>query len=204
MRLLLRRELSDRQIVEYIRKGEDAEEKALVQLYKQNREIIIAHIIKNNGNTEAAKDIFQDTLVIFCEQVKKRKFEYQSQTKIGTYLFLIAKRLWINELKKIKRDLNYRAQNAEISDSTNIPPLRKVLEKEKQTLLHAIMDKLDEDCKRLLTYSIFEELSMQEICKRMGYKNVDVVKSKKYKCKAYLKKQIQNSTVFSKIVNELR
>ena len=209
MRIFRRSTYSDEEIVEGIKAGGVSEERVLEALYKKNLNIITNHIIKNNGDKDVAKDIFQDILVIFCEQVKTERYQYQPTTKISTYLFMLSKRLWINELKKTGREQEYKSKQAEkeivYNENYNeTTPLYRILAEEKQLIVKKLMEELDDVCRKMLVYSIFEELSMKEICTRMGFKNESVAKSKKYKCKEALKKIIQNSPQLLQTLNELK
>lgn len=209
MKIFRRSTYSDEEIIDGLKAGGVSEEKVLEVLYKNNLKIITNHIIKNSGNKDVAKDIFQDILVVFCEQVKTGRFQYQSGTKISTYLFMLSKRLWINELKKTGREHEYKNRQAKKENIQNenyneTTPLYRVLADEKQLIVKQFMAELEEVCRKILIYSIFEELPMKEICVKMGFKNEAVAKSKKYKCKEALKKIILNSPQLSQTLNELK
>jgi hypothetical protein len=49
----------------------------------------------------------------------------------------------------------------------------------------------------------FRKVSMEEICKVMGYKNIQITKSKKYKCKKSLLTRIYNDPEYHKLKNEI-
>ena len=204
MYLIRKKQLSDSRIIKGIKKGGKAEEQALTELYRQCRDVIVRHIIKNNGTRETGMDIFQDTLVVFCEQVKNNTFQLRPDTKVSTYLFTLAKRMWINELKKIARENEYRKCNEENNrDIDETLPSQRLFEEQKQTIIDTLMGALQEDCRKILLLSIYEELNLSEITKRMGYKNINVTKSKKYKCKESLKKLIKNSSGGYRAVMEI-
>jgi len=194
---------NDAKIIEMLKSGGANEDKALTMLYKQNKKIIVNHILKNSGTREAACDLFQDALIIFCEQVRNDKFVLHENTKISTYIFMIAKRLWINELKRKGLYLKYENTLSNENDLMPETPLNRVLTEERQNIINQLMEQLGEDCKQILLMTIYEGLSMTEVAEKMGYKNVDVAKNKKYKCKERLKTLVENSPQLSTKLKEI-
>jgi RNA polymerase sigma-70 factor (ECF subfamily) len=58
--------------------------------------------------------------------------------------------------------------------------------------LRAALGKLGNPCRELIELMYFNKLSQDEISQRMGYKDRDTVKAKKWKCIARLKKLLEN------------
>jgi hypothetical protein len=48
----------------------------------------------------------------------------------------------------------------------------------------------------------FRNISMEEICNIMGYKNIQIAKDKKYRCKKNLLTRIYNDPEYQKLKNE--
>jgi DNA-directed RNA polymerase specialized sigma24 family protein len=53
-------------------------------------------------------------------------------------------------------------------------------------IIHQCIARMDETCRKLLTYYYFDDMSMQDITKKLGFANTDTTKTRKYKCKKKL------------------
>ena len=67
-------------------------------LYKKYYNVVLKFIVNNSGTQEAAQDIYQETIIVLYENVQKSGFELNCQ--LQTYIYSIAKRLWLKQLKK--------------------------------------------------------------------------------------------------------
>lgn len=168
---------------EVLRKIQQGDETALDYLYKKHYKMMLNLVLKNNGSEDEAKDIFQDSLIVFWQKAVSGDLVLTS--KISTYLYSICQNLWRKELERKTR---YGTQTTEKSDDSH-------LQAEKQERINAILksiDSLGDTCKQILTYHYFDKLSMQKISELLGFANADTVKSKKYKCKQELEKIIKS------------
>jgi RNA polymerase sigma factor (sigma-70 family) len=182
--------IKDNLIIQKIISGSSDEiSKSLEYLYKVNFPVILRFIQNNNGSEPEAADIFQDSLIIFYEKAKSGKL--QLTCSIGTYLYSISRNLWLKRLKK----MNYASVRIEdIQDFLAIPNENSLHENEKLVILiNEIFDKLSEKCRKVLISFYYDNLSMSEIKKVTGYKSVQTVKNKKYKCMKELIKIIDSS-----------
>src|SRR5690606_18400997 len=96
--MLGRRVWSDETIVEEIRKGN---KEALVYLYEGNYASIRNYILKNSGDSDDVEDILQDAVIVVWQKVSQKEFELTA--KLSTFLFAVAKNLWLKALNKAKR-----------------------------------------------------------------------------------------------------
>lgn len=174
---------TDEDIIKGIVNKEDS---ALNALYKLHYSMIYNLIVNNNGSSQEAKDIYQETIIVFYNNIISSEFKLEC--KIKTYLYSVARRLWLNELKhkfKIVSSLNDFEDIIEIEKSD----IEKLVENEKKLKL---MDKclvdLGEPCSTILKEFYINKVSMTEIAEQMGYTNSDNAKNQKYKCLQRLKK----------------
>ena len=86
-------------IVESIKRGDDAS--ALDYLYNQPLKKIRKYILSNNGTREDANDIFQDTVIVLFNQIKKEK--YNVDLDLDGFLFVVARNLWVDKVRKEKK-----------------------------------------------------------------------------------------------------
>src|SRR6201995_1362209 len=76
-------------------------ESALKKLYLAYFPMILQLVINNNGNTDDAKDIYQEAIIILYNKVKAGNFELSS--KLKTYIYSICRRLWLKRLSQMNK-----------------------------------------------------------------------------------------------------
>ncbi|HPD65831.1 MAG TPA: sigma-70 family RNA polymerase sigma factor [Bacteroidia bacterium] len=162
------------------------EEEALKKLYKNYFGMVSAMIMNNNGSYQEAKDIYQDTIVIFLDKIKNTEFTLYC--KIKTYVYSIARKLWLNELKSRNLNSSSLIDSDEIDIIDNDDISFQVEQEEKIKNLNNCLTRLGEPCRTLIESFYFEKLSMNEIAETMGYNNAETAKNLKYKCLQRLKK----------------
>jgi len=162
-------------------------------IYRDNFATIKGFIIKNNGYTDDALDVFQEAMIVLFEKAKSGSFTLSCQ--LQTYLYSICRRLWLKKLQKQK------LYNPSIEIIEEIVPVDDEIEyHEKKTndflFMENALKKIGEPCKSLLEAFYLEKKSMPEIAVSFGYTNSDNAKTQKYKCLVRLKKiffaQIKN------------
>lgn len=167
-------------IIEEIRQGN---QDPLFDLYKQYRNHFIKWAMLNYSvNEEEAKDVFQEVIIAFNDKVVSGKLVHLS-ADVRTYLFAIGKFHLLNLIKRKKRQVTFD----DLQLINVVEPTENTMEsKEEQEFVRETVKKLLDtqcaDCKKVLELYYFHELSMDEIAGKMGYKNADVAKKKKYEC----------------------
>src|SRR5215213_1053344 len=147
--------------------------------------MVQALVLKNNGTTEDAKDIFQEAMIVLYEKVQSEAFELNCQIK--TYIYSVSRRLW---LKKLVYQNRFLISDEAEHELVNID--LELEEHEKQHIEFLMMERamgsLGEPCKSLLEAFYMQKRSMQEIASNFGYTNPGNAKNQKYKCLMRLKK----------------
>lgn len=161
------------------------DKKSTEEIYKQNYNLIQALIVNNNGTTDDARDIFQESMVVLFEKARSGTFQLNCQIK--TYIYSVAKRLWLKRLQQQSRFTE------EWNDSGNLVKVDDDMEIHEQKdqefdLMHHSIQNMGEPCKSLLEAFYFQKKSMQEIAENFGYTNSENAKTQKYKCLMRLKK----------------
>ena len=175
--------ISDEDFIKGIIKNEDM---ALSILYKLHFPMVLNFILRNNGNEDDAKDIYQEGIITLYNNIKNGIFKQES--KIKTYLYSICRRIWLTELKR-KSDFT-----GDIDDVSSFI----LIEKEKEDhikendrkfiIMENSLKQLGEPCRTILKDFYIERLSMQDIAEKMSYTNMENAKTQKYKCLQRLKK----------------
>jgi RNA polymerase sigma factor (sigma-70 family) len=152
--------------------------RAFKYLYKRHYAMAISIIIKNNGYEEDAKEVFQDALIALYENIKNRKFRKDSSIK--TYLYSMIRNIWLNALKKnriINEGEQFEEKYSQITDNDSFDH-----DDVKSFLLKKLLDKIGTNCKKILQYYYYHQMSMSDIMQNMGFSNEHSAKTQKYKC----------------------
>jgi RNA polymerase sigma factor (sigma-70 family) len=174
---------SDLDFIQGLKNNNDV---VLRALYKKYYNIVLKYVVNNSGNSELAADVYQETIIVLYETVQKPEFVLNCQ--LQTFIFSIAKRLWLKQLRKSGQITRFKDDeeddvvdvSEEISDH-----LQKESDIEKMT---SCMENLGEPCKTILKDFYVYKLSMDEISEKFGYTNSDNAKTQKYKCLQRLKR----------------
>jgi len=174
---------TDNDFINGLRSGDNL---VLSALYKKYFGIVLKFIVNNSGTEEAARDIYQEAIIVLYENAQKPAFVLSCQ--LQTYIYSVVKRLWLKQLKKNGRTLLFKEEEEnEIVDlSTDLKDYQEKeieIEKMNKSLLE-----LGEPCASLIKDFYVHRLNMDEIAEKFGYTNSDNAKNQKYKCLQRLKK----------------
>lgn len=158
---------------------------SLNQLYKSHFPMALQLVLRNNGNEDDAKDVFQESVIVLYNKVKSGNFELNS--KLNTFLYSVCRRLWLKRLKQQSRNAG------NINDFEEFISVEEDLDRfEDQDLkfkqMNAALSLLGEPCRTIIDDFYMKNRSMQDICDKFGYTNTDNAKTQKYKCLQRLKK----------------
>lgn len=181
--LTIKTNTPDNELIVMLKGTQSERNIALKQIYGAYKDLIYSFILKNSGDQERAKDVYQESLIAFYENVRDSKFKGESA--ISTYLYSIAKFKWLNQIKKDNVRTKHH-EKLEINDFVE-SPLATIVRQEKRSGIMDVLSELGESCKRLLIESIYHNKSMKEIAKEGNYSNDQIVRNKKYKCLQKLK-----------------
>ncbi len=161
-------------------------EKALKVIYQTNKEKVCSYILSNSGGEEEAKDVYQESVIAFYENVLSDTFKGDSA--ISTYLYSIARFKWLNQIKKnnIRMLHNTKYEQDEFYDS----PMAKIIDDEKKSQVLEVLEQLGTRCKSILVECFYNNASMKEIAESGNYSSEQIVRNKKYKCMKKLKELI--------------
>lgn len=153
------------------------DDKVLRAIYKNFYERIRTFIIKNNGTSDDAKDVFQDALMVIYQKSQSPDFELSSS--FYTYLYSICKLTWYAKRRKKSHQTVTILDETTLMDSDDI----------EQDLLNREMDKIYRDnfvqlnafCQQLFRL-VFLGKKMEEIAETLILKNKHTARNRKYRC----------------------
>ena len=155
------------------------------QLYRQHYIMIQTMVLANAGTKDDAADLFQETVIVLYEKIKNGSFELNCLLK--TFLYSIARRLW---LKKLQQQQRFISQPDGLEETV---PVEDEIENHLKLqndffIMESAMNKVGEPCKSLLQAYYLQKKHMNVIAQEFGYTNADNAKTQKYKCLLRLKK----------------
>lgn len=173
--------LEETKFIEGIRTGDHA---IIKLVYRSHYPLVRGYIMKNKGIEDDARDIYQESMAILCRKLQQEP-GFMLTCTIGTFLFSVARRLWLKHL----RDNNRTGSLSDTYDAEEEDESGVQWDTENRiSLLSDSMDELGEPCKTLLNDFYVSKLNMETISEKYGYTNADNAKNQKYKCLQRLKK----------------
>ncbi len=158
------------------------------KVYKENYSLIAKMILANHGDEEDARDIYQETFIVFYEKMNQSDFTLSCS--ISTYLYSVARNLWLKRLRKLQYEGVLK-----LKESMDTEDVEEDVEAhvEKERFLEKIeksLSQLGQPCSTILKDFFYQKLSMEEIALKFGYTNADNAKNQKYKCFNRFKKLV--------------
>lgn len=153
----------------------------LEAFYKANLPKVIHFVNQNNGTEEVAKDVMQEAMMAFIRNIRKPNFILTS--KLETYFFAIAKKMWLSKLRGQKY-LDDFDENA----FSNIKEKRqKEAKQERVEFIRKTLKQLGQECQELIKMFYFWKMPFEEIERIKGFSK-GYGRLKKKRCMNKLKK----------------
>ncbi len=172
---------------EFITGLKNNDELILSALYKKFFQVILKHVLHNNGTEDEARDIYQESIIVLYKNAQKPDFVLNCA--LQTYIFSVARRLWLKQLGKNAQ--LYRINREDEEEEFTDTGFDADAHEEKELQLEKMQESLEqmgEPCKTLILDFYINQLSMEEIAGKFGYTNSDNAKNQKYKCLQRLKR----------------
>ena len=133
-------------------------QKEFDEIYRLYSADLYRFILNLRKNDSLAMDIMQDTMLRAIENISK----FKGNCSIKTYLFTIARNLYLDTLKKSEnKNISSDETEQEFSDGTSF--VDKLTDKESALTIHRFLHCLDEPYKEIFSLRVFAELSFREI-----------------------------------------
>jgi RNA polymerase sigma factor (sigma-70 family) len=181
------------EIIEGIKKRDN---KVLTYIYEELFPGISSYVTSHGGTTDDAKDVFQESIIVIFRQIEEKGLNIK--TGFENYLYGIARLIWLKFLRNKdihERNLQfledpepeyYQAEDI-VNDDFELRIFRK----------HFL--EMGEECQKILKLST-NDVSNSNIAEMLGYKNKQVARNIKYKCKDKLIEKIKNDPEYSKLL----
>lgn len=158
-------------------------ESIIRECYQDVFPISAAYVHKRGGNLEEAKEVFQESLVVYFEKLVDSEFEPEQNHQ--AYLMGIFKKQW----------LKYKAR---IQSTTDLGEQDFIEEKESKVLhmkLLRFLQQSGQRCMDLLQAFYYEKIPMKQLADRFGYGSVRSVTVQKYKCLEKVRSEVKQKSL---------
>ena len=183
---------TEQKLIKYLKSEESKKQnEAFIALYRKCFQSVKKYITQNNGDENAAEDVFQDSYLILLRQLQKPGF--QINRSLSNYLQGICRNLWLQELRQkknsgvqSKEDLEYIAIIEDQVPSYEI--------NERNQIIISLLESLNEDCRKIIELFYYQEMRMAQIYEVMGYSSEQVAKNKKSSCLKKLRDNVKGNS----------
>lgn len=156
---------------------------ALAQLLYANYEIVFKYLIKFTLNKGTAEELAQETMV---RAIEKFHLYLPERSKFSTWLITIAQNLYMDQLRKRKRE------QKQIDEEISIESLELVFSEQDDTWKRVLdaLARLSEDIRLPIVMKHYYGYSLEEIAKRMSIP-LGTVKSRIHNGLKTLRKELE-------------
>ena len=160
-------------------------------LYKDYYPMVKRFITNNSGEADDAEDIFQETMMVLLEKLRKDNFQLTASFK--TYVMAISKNLWFKKLRTSHREVEY----TELYDAKFFEEIDDAIENEKdyRDKLQGYLHKISNHCQGLIHDIFFKEKEIEQIQKEYGYTTKHNAQNQKHKCVEQIRKVKQEKSI---------
>lgn len=182
----------DQQYIDYLK---ERNSRGIQSIYEKFSSKVKAMILNNNGNSEDAADIFQESLIDIYRLAHQKDFELTCPFE--AFLIIVCKRKWLNVLKKRGRrpvtnldDVAYKLSDHQL-ESINRQEQKM---KEEKTLM-LLIEQMGESCRKIIKATM-GNTSQMEVAVKLGL-SYAYLRKKKSQCMEHLRAMIKGHPVFN-------
>lgn len=188
-----RKTFSETEIKEGIRHKDP---RVLEYLYKEMVPVIYQDIIQNSGNSEDAKDNFQDAMLVVTENIKNGR--YQSGNIKG-YIRNLARNIWQKHLRYKGLEVASPNENeGEKEDGMNYERYLQMLKYDREIdLVEETLKKMGNPCYEVLKWHYYQKQPLKTIAHHFAW-SYAYCKKKVFECRKDMKKRLEQSHLFKK------
>ena len=180
---------SDEELINLLKENGDA----LSIVYKRHKLYSINFMKSMFNDHNEIKDIFQDAVIVFYENVNTAGFKLSCS--IQTYLNSICRN---QILKRVNFSKRYEINNSDdkneyLENVTDWFDDSKEVNNERVSVIIEILKEMKEDlskCYDILVRFFYKNQTMDKIATELQYTNADNAKNQKYRCQEKLKTEV--------------
>lgn len=165
------------------------------KIYREFGRKIVAMIQNNSGSEDDGYDILQESLIDIYHMAKDRDF--QLTTSFQSFLFMVSKRKWLNELKKRQRREVTIADDYvfDIEDTSDAALQQHLVQSDKENLVLELLETMGERCRELIKACMTSK-NQEQIAASLGL-TYAYLRKKKSECMAKLGEKVKEHPFFN-------
>ncbi|MEM7369037.1 MAG: RNA polymerase sigma factor [Bacteroidota bacterium] len=179
-------------MISAILKGGASSERAVADLYESLFAFAIKAKRRYNLSEQDIQDCYSDAITALVQKVKNG--EFLGESKLSTYFYSILSNKCVDKVRRLnsqksQEEAKWTHELPEVTDRT-WDFLGQWDVKEEVDRLSTLMNQIGEKCKQLLLDLDYHGYQPEEMIERMGFANLNSIKTQKYKCKKKLLKLV--------------
>jgi RNA polymerase sigma factor (sigma-70 family) len=141
-------------------------------------------------NEQDAEEILTDSVMVLLQKIQSGDYQFQGYDPCS-FAIEIAKRLIANAKRKTKHKIDPLDQIAHFADDSTEQFLHS---KESEAILHILLNKIGENCQKLIRLKYLEEYKDEEIIHQnlTQYSSINTLKVKRSECMKKLSELAKN------------
>jgi RNA polymerase sigma factor (sigma-70 family) len=154
-------------------------------LYESQFPKLEKYILNNSGNSEQAKDTYQEAFITVWNKVRKGGFLPTNGTGLTGYLYQVGKNKWIDQLRSVR-----------VKKTIDLgPQYDRATEDEEDALedyhvqVEAEFKLLGDKCREIISRFYFKKQSMDQIAKAFQWTEA-TTRNNKYRCLQRLREKL--------------
>lgn len=188
--------MEDKDIISYIKAGD--KRIAIKGLYKLYADKVQNYIVSKGASKDDAEDLFQEALLIFYKKAIEEPLD--KSFNVGGFLMSIAQNKWFSQLRRKEMMSRHHDEIIHHEKERHSQYMFDYTE-ERDKLITTILTSVGKNCYELLKLVIYENMSLKEVAKEMGYSTEAVAKSTHYRCKQKLIAELKDKKHIKELLN---
>jgi RNA polymerase sigma factor (sigma-70 family) len=183
----------ERLLIEGIR---SRDEKVIAEIYETYFPPVKSFICKNKGNTDDARDVFNDAIVILFLKIRNNSLSLNCS--LNTYVYAICRNLWLKKLKSMKPEMISLEDVDEAKHETEVIGEEFLNLNRANLLYQKYLLRMKPVCQKLIIFFL-EGKSFSEIARELGLSSGSYARKRKYRCVKVLIKKIRSDPEYRTI-----
>ena len=182
---------ADQKFIIYLKENDARGIEEIYSLYSGN---VTRYILKNSGDNDDAADIFQESLIDIYHLAHKPSFVLTCPFE--AFLITVAKRKWLNVLKKKGRNpVTIPLENVyTIKEDDSVASEAYADQIEEENTILQVVDSMGDSCKSIIK-ACMEKESQDKVAENLGI-SYAYLRKKKSECMALLRKLVKDHPLF--------
>ena len=186
--------MSENQLFDDLRKGKNS---AFEEAYKLGFPLIYKLVTTNNGTKRDAQDLMQDTLFALVKNLRKPDFKLTC--KVSTYLYSIARNLWLMKLRGGGKELlNVDDEDQQYVMIEDNEIEQKQVQEEKYQIIADVLKEMGEKCRNIIMEFYYKKTPLAQIAESIGI-TPQSMKVTKHRCMKDFKSRVAANKNYVKV-----